>query len=93
MKLISNAKYGQPVESGSIFRAKAGTMEITIHKYMGCEGWFLTCHDLGIEAMELKSESLIQATKESGEILKKTIAKIQKNIEKFCDSKVEIARC
>lgn len=92
MKLISNAKFGQPVESGSIFRTKAGTMEITIHRYIGCEGWFLTCNDLGIKATELKSEGLMQAVRESGEILKKTIDKMQKNINTFCDSKIEIAR-
>lgn len=92
MKLISNAKFGQPVESGSIFRTKAGTMEITIHRYRDCEGWFLTCHDLGIEATELKSEGLMQAVRESGEIIKKTIDKMQKNINTFCDSKIEISR-
>ena len=92
MKLISNAKFTEPVENGSIFRAKAGTTEITVHRYRGCEGWFLTCRNLGIEARELKSEGLMQAVKESGEILKRTVDRMQKNINTFCDSDIEIAR-
>lgn len=92
MKLISNAKFGQPVESGSVFQTKIGTIQISIHRYRGCEGWFLTCRDLGIETMELKSEGLMSAVDESREILKKTVDKIQKNINMFCDSKIEIVR-
>ena len=92
MKLISNAKMGQPVESGSVFQTKIGTIQISIHRYKGCEGWFLTCRDLGIETMELKSEGLMSEVNESREILKKTVDKIQKNINTFCDSKIEIAR-
>lgn len=38
MKLISNAKFGQPVESGSVFQTKIGTIQISIHRYKGCEG-------------------------------------------------------
>lgn len=57
MKLISNAKMGQPVESGSVFQTKIGTIQISIHRYKGCEGWFLTCRDLGIETMELNFNS------------------------------------
>lgn len=92
MRLISNAKYGEPVESGSIYRAEIGGMTISIHRYNGFEGWFLSCRNLGIETMELKSEGLIQAVKESREILKKTVDKMQENINVFCNSKIEIAR-
>lgn len=52
----------------------------------------MTCRDLGIETMELKSEGLMSAVDESREILKKTVDKIQKNINMFCDSKIEIVR-
>lgn len=83
---------------GSQWRAEAfsgqklGGMTISIHRYNGLEGWFLSCRDLGIETMELKSEGLIQAVKESREILKKTVDKMQENINVFCNSKIEIAR-
>lgn len=92
MRLISNAKHGEPVENGSIFRAEIGTMTISIHRYKDCEGWFLSCRDMGIDTRELKSKGLMQAVMESREILKNVADEIQENINKFCNSEIEIAR-
>lgn len=92
MRLISNAKHGEPVESGSIFRAEIGTMTISIHRYRGCEGWFLSCRDLGIDSRELKSQGLMQAVKESRKILKNIADEMQENINTFCNSDIVIAR-
>lgn len=36
MKLISNAKFGEPVESGTIFRIQDHGIDICIHKICGC---------------------------------------------------------
>jgi len=92
MKFISNAKLGQPVESGTIFQGNTGGMTIAIHKKIHCEGWFLTCHNLGIKDRPLKKQSLMAAIKESREILKMTIDDMQRNINMFCGTAIEISR-
>lgn len=92
IKLISNAKFGEPVESGTIFHAKIGIMYVTIHRYAGCEGWFLSCPDLRIEARELKSKGLLQATREAGDILKNRIENLKRDIDVFCGTAIEISR-
>lgn len=48
MKLKSNAKYGAPVESGTIYTAKVNNMTVSIHKIIGLEGWFLNCDKHGV---------------------------------------------
>lgn len=92
IKLISNAKYGEPVESGTIFRVKVGTMNVTIDRYVGCEGWFLSCPDLRIETKGLKSKGLLQATREAGDILKNRIENLKCDINVFCGTAIEISR-
>ena len=47
MKLISNAKCGTPVESGTVFTIKDYGFNISIHKIHGCgDTWYLTCREL-----------------------------------------------
>ena len=46
MELISNAKFGQPVESGSVFDVKGNNLGISIHKIHGLDGWFLNCRKI-----------------------------------------------
>ena len=36
MKLISNAKYGEPIENGTVFNIKGYGFNICIHKIIGC---------------------------------------------------------
>lgn len=64
-KFVSNAKFGIPVEDGTIFRAKSGSVEISIHRIVNCDGWFLNCKVLGYWDRELESDSLIAAINES----------------------------
>ena len=92
MKFESNAKFGQPGESGSIFRAKAGGLNITVHKIIYCEGWHLSCAEVGIRDRELKSESLFKAIREAEIVIKKKVEKMQKDIAKAIEESIEISR-
>ncbi len=92
MKFISNAKFGIPAEDGTIFRAKSGSVEISIHRIVNCDGWFLNCKALGYLDRELESDSLIAAINESKRIIEKRIESIQKGVKEICETPIEIAR-
>ena len=62
MEWISNAKYGQELNTGTIFNAKNIGSRVTIHKMHGFgNDWYLTCRDLGIERENLMTEDFEQA--------------------------------
>ncbi len=92
MKFVSNAKFGIPVEDGTIFRAKSGSVEISIHRIVNCDGWFLNCKALGYWDRELESDSLIAAINESKIIIEKRIESMQRDIKTIIESPIEIAR-
>lgn len=44
MKYISNAGYGKPVETGTIYRGENGKLNICVHKIHGCgDGLYMNC--------------------------------------------------
>lgn len=92
MKFISNAKLGEPVENGTIFRGKAGGLNIAVHKIVYCEGWHLSCAEIGVRDMSLKSETLIKAIREAETVVKKKISKMQEDIAEAINESVEISR-
>ncbi len=92
MKFRSNARYGKPVESGTIYEGKIGKLRISVHRIIYCEGWFLSCPDLGISQMQLKSDTLMSAIEESKEALKKVADKLAEDVNAFCKSDIEISR-
>lgn len=92
MKFKSNARYRNPVESGTIFEGKIGNTRISVHRIVNCYGWYLSCPDLRISQMELKSDTLMSAIEESKEVLKKVVEDLRKNIDYFCKSEIEISR-
>lgn len=56
MQWQSNARYGKPPESGTIFTAKTDG-RIVIHKIHECgEGWYLSCPPLSIDSEPLNTE-------------------------------------
>ena len=93
MKLISNAKYGVPVENGTIYTGKVNNMTVSIHKIIGLEEWFLNCDKLGIMDKELKSQDLFACVMESRKIMKAKLKELTENVELFCiDDPIEITR-
>nr|DAJ18873.1 MAG TPA: hypothetical protein [Siphoviridae sp. ctQHO9] len=93
MKLISNAKFGEPVESGTIFRTQDHGINICIHKICGCGNvWYLNCNELGIDNLRLKSENLFRGMDEAKEILKKQLESLNERFDNFYkDSYVKIS--
>lgn len=92
MKFKSNAKYNEPVESGTIYEGKAGNIRISVHKIIHCEGWYLSCPELRISQMKLKSDTLIGAINESKSVLKEVVENARKDIDSFYESEIEISR-
>ena len=94
MKLISNAKFGEPVESGTVFRTIDQGIDICIHKIYGCgDAWYLNCNELGIENLQLKSENLFRCVDQAKEILKKQLELLNERFNNFYeDNDVKILR-
>lgn len=94
MKLISNAKFGEPVESGTVFRTQSHGIDICIHKICGCgDAWYLNCNELGINNLQLKSENLFRRVDEAKEILKQQLELLNERFNNFYeDNDVKILR-
>lgn len=94
MKLISNAKFGEPVESGTIFRTQGHGIDICIYKICGCgDTWYLNCNELGIDNLQLKSENLFRCVDEAKEILKQKLELLNGRFNNFYeDNDVKILR-
>lgn len=92
MKFKSNARYGKPIESGSIYRGKIGDLNISVHHIYNGEEWYLSCQNLNISQMELKNKTLIGAINESKEILRNIVDELQRDINAFCTEEIEISR-
>lgn len=92
MKFKSNAKYGQPVEAGTIYDGKIGNLDISVHHIYGGKEWYLSCYDLNIKQRLLKSEDLLEAIEESKSVLKNVVDEIRKDVNAFCKESIEISR-
>jgi hypothetical protein len=94
MKLISITKFGEPVESGTVFRTQSHGIDICIHKICGCgDAWYLNCNELGINNLRLKSENLFQCVDEAKEILKQQLELLNERFNNFYeDNDVKILR-
>lgn len=92
MKFVSNARYSEPVESGTIYRGKIGKLNISVHRIVHCEGWYLSCTELGISRMHLKNDIFMDAVEEAKEILRKKVEGFCNDINTFCKENIEISR-
>lgn len=92
MKFKSNARYGEPVESGTIYEGRIGKLRVSVHRIIHCEGWYLSCYDVQISQMKLKSDTLMGAIEESKEVLKAVADKLSKDVKAFCEEDIEISR-
>lgn len=92
MKFRSNARYNEPVESGSIYDGKIGKLNISVHHIYNGKAWYLTCYNLNIQKKSLNSERLMDAINETKVILKKTVDDLQKDVNAFCEEKIEISK-
>jgi hypothetical protein len=92
MKFRSNARYNEPAESGTIYEGKIGGLRVSVHRIIHCEGWFLSCPDMGIIQMKLKSDTLIGAIEESKMALKKTVERMANDVNSFCAEEIEVSK-
>lgn len=93
MKYISNAKYGEPVETGTIYRGDNKRLDICVHTLYGCgETLYMNCKALGIINQKLKSTSVITAINEAQLLVKQEIDLLSKEFDAILNSKIEISR-
>lgn len=93
MKYISNAKYGEPVETGTVYRGDNKRFNIRVYKLYGCgETLYMNCKALGIINQKLKSTSVITAINEARLLVKQEIDLLSKEFDAILNSKIEISR-
>lgn len=94
MMLVSNAKYGEPVESGTIFRIRENGFNICIHKIIGYgDAWYLNCAELGIDDLPLKNRNLFGCVKDAKEIIKNKLETLNARFHSlYEDEEIEISR-
>lgn len=93
MKYISNAKYGEPLETGSIYRGDNKRLGICVHRIHGCgETLYMSCQALGIMDRELNSTSVISAINEAQSLVKQELDLLSKELNSILNSEIEISR-
>lgn len=89
MKYISNAKYGEPVETGTIYRGDNKRLDICVHTLCGCgEALYMNCKALNIYDRKLNSTSVISAINEAQSLVKL----LSKELNSISNSEIEISR-
>ena len=93
MKYISNAKYGDPVESGTIYMSDNKILDICVHTLCGCgETLYMNCMALGIMNRKLNSTSVITAINEAQSLVKQELDLLSKELNTILNSEIEISR-
>lgn len=93
MKYISNSKYGDPVETGTIYRGDNKRLDICVHTLYGCgETLYMNCQALNIRDRKLNSTSVIAAINEAQSIVKRELDLLSKELNSILNSEIEISR-
>lgn len=93
MKYISNAKYGEPVETGTIYRGDNKKLDICVHTLCGCgETLYMNCRALDIVDKRLNSTSVIAAINEAQSLVKRELDLLSKELNSILNSEIEISR-
>lgn len=93
MKYISNAKYGEPVETGTIYRGDNKRLVICVHTLCGCgETLYMNCQTLDIVDRKLNSTSVIAAINEAQSLVKREFDLLSNELNTILNSKIEISR-
>ena len=93
MKYISNAKYGEPVETGTIYRGDNKRLDICVHTLCGCgETLYMNCQTLGIIDKRLNSTSAIAAINEAQSLVECELDLLSKELNSILNSEIEISR-
>lgn len=93
MKYISNAKYGKPVETGTIYRSDNKRLDICVHTLYGCgETLYMNCRTLGIVDRKLNSTSVMNAISEAQLLVKQELDLLCKELNTILNSEIKISR-
>ena len=93
MKYISNAKYGEPVETGTIYRCDNKRLDICVHTLCGCgETLYMNCRALDIVDRKLNSTSAIAAINEAQSLVKRELDLLGNELNAILNSEIEISR-
>lgn len=84
MEWISNCRYNQQPEEGTIFQLKSINIKLCIHHYAGCgDWWFLSCPALDINTYNLATNDFDKAVIKAQEYLDDIIVDLYNKIRKF----------
>lgn len=93
VKYISNGKYGEPVETGTIYRGDNKRLGICVHRIHGCgETLYMSCRALNIVDRRLNSTSVISAISEAQLLVKQELDSLSKELNTILNSDIEISR-
>lgn len=93
MKYISNAKYGEPIETGTIYRGNNKRLGICVHTLCGCgETLYMNCRALDIVDKRLDSTSVLVAINEAQSLVKQELDLLSKELNAILNSEIEISR-
>ena len=93
MEDISNAKYEEPVETGTIYRGDNTRLDICVHTLCGCgETLYMNCQTLNIRDRKLNSTSVIAAINEAQSLVKQELDLLSKELNTILNSEIEISR-
>ena len=59
----------------SVWELKGAPGRLTVHRYIGLEGWFVTCRDLDLERHELRARGAEEAKQEALDLALDTITR------------------
>ena len=90
MEWISNAKYGQELNTGTVYDVKKIGRRVTIHKMHGFgNGWYLTCRDLGIEKENLRTKDFEQAIQKAKDTVRLKLFSFNQLFKDFWEDTTE----
>lgn len=87
MKWKGNARYNQELDTSTTYMSEC--CGIVVHRIIHFDGWFLSCNELGISQMELKSEDFNDVAKEAREIIKNRLISLQGKYDLFLSDCVD----
>lgn len=92
MKFTSNAKWDEPKENGTVFELKNNGLGIVIHRIICMQDtWFLSCHVLNIQQVDLHESDFDKAVKKAKAIINQKIRKLLLEYNKIAgDDVIEI---
>jgi hypothetical protein len=72
-------------ETSGGYEAYTPTMRISVHRYMGepKDAWFLTCYDLGVQRMPLKSKTTQAAQAEAMSAIREHVRKLANELSEL----------